>query len=53
MSVSVAIKASYYLGEGPHWDDVSQKLLYVDSLDNDIHRWDPVTGECDKIRIGR
>uniref|UniRef100_A0A194ANT4 Regucalcin n=1 Tax=Pinctada fucata TaxID=50426 RepID=A0A194ANT4_PINFU len=52
MSVSVAIKnATQTTGEGPHWDDVTQTLLYVDILCNDIHRWDPATGKDEKIHL--
>ena len=54
MSVSVVIKnAARSVGEGPHWDDVTQTLLYVDIACNDIHRWDPVTDKDEKIHLGK
>ena len=53
MSVSVAIEnATKSIGEGPHWDDVTQTLLYVDILDQDIHRWDPATGKDERTHLG-
>ena len=33
------------LGEGPHWDTVTQKLLWVDSFDYKVHVTDVETGE--------
>ena len=53
MSVSVAVKASYECGEGPHWEEKSQSLLYVDIIAGEIHRWNSVTGEDSKVTLGR
>ena len=48
--VEVALKNSCgSVGEGPHWDDASQSLLYVDIKNLDVHRYNPTTGE-DQIR---
>ena len=33
------------IGEGPHWDDVTQTLLYVDIPESKVVRWNPVTDE--------
>ena len=33
------------LGEGPHWDTVTQKLLWVDSFDYKVHVSNVETGE--------
>ena len=33
------------LGEGPHWDTATQKLLWVDSFDYKVHVSDVETGE--------
>lgn len=33
----------YQLGEGPHWDHVSQKLYFVDIVAQKIYRFDPVS----------
>ena len=33
------------LGEGPHWDTTTQKLLWVDSFDHSVHVLDVEKGE--------
>ncbi|KAK3088774.1 hypothetical protein FSP39_023620 [Pinctada imbricata] len=38
--------------EGPHWDDSSNTLLYVDILKKGIHRWNPETKENEGIQLG-
>lgn len=53
MSVEEVIKNSCQsIGEGPHWDDRTNTLLYVDILSNDVHRWNPDTGNDEKIHLG-
>lgn len=53
MSVEEVIKNSCEsIGEGPHWDDRTNTLLYVDILSNDVHRWNPDTGNDEKIHLG-
>ncbi|XP_046563959.1 regucalcin-like isoform X2 [Haliotis rubra] len=39
------------IGEAPHWDDVTQTLLYVDMYNGEVHRYDPVTGEEDVLGL--
>lgn len=52
MSVEVVVKNSCQsIGEGPHWDNRTNSLLYVDILSNDIHRWSPDTGNDEKIHL--
>jgi sugar lactone lactonase YvrE len=41
------------LGEGPHWDEKSKKLYYVDILRNTVFSYDPVTSIEAKIVIGK
>ncbi len=53
MSISVAIKASYKIGESPHWEENSQSLLYVDMGSNEVHKWNSITGEDTKIGLGK
>ena len=54
MSVECVIKnAAKTVGEGPHWDDVTNTLLYVDIYDNAIHRFNPETNADDKIVLGK
>ena len=53
MSVSVLVKNSCEtVGEGPHWDESKQRLLYVDIYPGDVHVCDPVTGEDTKTKFG-
>lgn len=49
MAAECVVKnAAKSAGEGPHWDDVTDTLLYVDSLEKSIHRYQPgtETDEC-------
>lgn len=40
------------VGEGPHWDDPSQSLLFVDILGNGaIYRWDSKTGKLEQHKF--
>ena len=41
------------LGEGPHWDAEKQELLYVDILNQYVHRYNPTTGEHCQVKIGK
>ncbi|XP_067669759.1 regucalcin-like [Haliotis asinina] len=38
--------------EGPHWDDTTQCLYYVDVFANGVHRYNAVTGENSKLNLG-
>ncbi|MFJ8537742.1 SMP-30/gluconolactonase/LRE family protein [Streptomyces sp. NPDC093591] len=40
----VAIQAEAELGEGPTWDPVSGRLIWIDILGSRIHTYDPVSG---------
>ncbi|XP_046552931.1 regucalcin-like [Haliotis rubra] len=39
-------------GEGPHWDDTTQCLYYVDVFANDVHKYNAVTGEDAQLNLG-
>ena len=48
VSVSVVSKCCSELGEGPHWDERINKLIWVDILGESVHILDPETG---KVRL--
>lgn len=41
------------IGEGPHWDESNQTLLYVDIEDGSVHRWSASTGINEKHKFGK
>ena len=43
--VKTALDHKFILGEGPVWDEKTQKLFYIDSLGNAAGVFDPETGE--------
>lgn len=40
------------LGEGPHWDQESESLLYVDIPNHSVFRYYPATDRVQKLDIG-
>lgn len=46
------ITDSTELGEGPHWDEASQSLYFVDIFGKSIHRYVPATKKHTKAVIG-
>ncbi|XP_071508885.1 regucalcin-like [Diadema antillarum] len=52
MSVEVVQENVGFLLEGPHWDDVTNTLLYVDIVGNTIYRYDPSSGQSKSVNIG-
>ncbi|XP_071496446.1 regucalcin-like [Diadema antillarum] len=53
MSVEVVQENVGKLLEGPHWDDVTNTLLYIDILGNTIYRYDPSSGKSQSVNIGK
>lgn len=51
MSVEVVQKNMGYLLEGPHWDDVTNTLLYIDIYGKLVHSFNPVTKEAKKVTV--
>ncbi|XP_011454610.3 regucalcin-like [Crassostrea angulata] len=52
MAVECVVKhAAKSAAEGPHWDDVTNTLLFVDILENTVHRYHPETGTVDVIQL--
>ncbi|MGW3665851.1 SMP-30/gluconolactonase/LRE family protein [Streptomyces sp. NPDC005141] len=43
-AVEVAVPAHAALGEGPTWDPVERRLIWVDVLGSRIHTYDPASG---------
>lgn len=43
---------SVELGEGPHWDETSQSLYYVDIFGKAIHKYTPSTNHHTKAVLG-
>lgn len=44
--------AAKTIGEGPHWEENNQKLLFVDIYENCFKRWDYNTGEIETKTCG-
>lgn len=51
-NIQVAVKDDILLGEGPHWVEERQHLIYVDIPGKIIHRYVPSTGADYKIKMG-
>lgn len=52
-TVETLIKhAASTIGEGPHWEESSRKLLYVDIEANTVSRYDTDTKEVDSFKLG-
>ena len=53
MSVETLLKnITSVCGEGPHWDDASQSLLFVEICDGIIFRWDSNSGKYESYKFG-
>jgi len=39
-------------GEGPHWDDKTGQLMFVDIQNNTLHRWNSSSGSHETKRFG-
>jgi sugar lactone lactonase YvrE len=44
-SVELVLDAGARIGEGPSWDVATRRLLWVDILARQVHRYDPETGQ--------
>ena len=50
-TVSVVSECCSELGEGPHWDEQSRTLIWVDILGNSVHVLNPETGKVYSAKI--
>jgi sugar lactone lactonase YvrE len=53
VDIELALDAKAQLGEGPIWDDVRQRLLFVDIMRGQVHEFDPVTGRDRVLDVGQ
>lgn len=51
--VELLVKAKYFLGEGPVWDEVNNCLYWVDIFAGDIHKYVAGTGEQTTFNAGQ
>ena len=49
----IAHRSCSTIGEGPHWEESSSSLLYVDISKGDVHRWDSKTGKDTTYHVGK
>jgi len=49
--VEVALKVKANLGECPRWDEIDEKLYWVDINACQLHRFDPATGRDDFLQF--
>lgn len=52
-TLDVALDVQAELGEGPRWDEKSQRLLFVDIMRGAVHDFDPASGADRVVIIGR
>ena len=52
MSVEVVQRHRGQLLEGPHWDEATQTLIYVDSYAQMVYRYDPAKDHVESVTIG-
>ncbi|XP_048249914.1 regucalcin-like isoform X1 [Haliotis rufescens] len=50
--IEVVLKNCTQHGEGPHWDDTTQCLYYVDYFVDVAHRYNPATGQDSRLNLG-
>ena len=53
MEVELVVDAHAVLGEGPIWNPVTERLVWVDIMRSEVHEFDPITNIDSVIQIGR
>lgn len=51
--VELVLDAKAELGEGALWDPATQRLLWVDIVRGQVHRFDPVTRQNQTVAVGQ
>lgn len=51
--LELALDARAELGEGPSWDPVTRRLIWVDITAELVHRFDPASGEDERFEVGQ
>ncbi|XP_068687858.1 regucalcin-like [Montipora capricornis] len=49
--ISVVKERCAQLGEGPHWDESTRRLIWVDIFGQSVHLLDPITGKDEKYNF--
>ena len=52
MEPELVVRTRAEVGEGPIWDSGTETLLWVDITGSAVHRFDPATGENQRLDIG-
>jgi sugar lactone lactonase YvrE len=53
VQVEVILEAHAAVGEGPVWDERSQRLFWVDIMNSAVHVYDPATNQDRAIDVGQ
>jgi sugar lactone lactonase YvrE len=53
VTAELLVDARATIGEGPVWDDRSERLLWVDIAAGLVHRLDPSTGQSSTLDVGQ
>jgi sugar lactone lactonase YvrE len=53
VDVEVVLEAHASVGEGPSWDERSNTLVWIDIMANEVHVFDPATGQDRAIDVGQ
>lgn len=53
VQVEVVLEARAAVGEGPVWDERTQRLIWVDIMGNAVHVYDPATNEDRRLDVGQ
>lgn len=52
MSVTIEIpNVTRQLGEGPHWEDSTGTLVFIDSLEKQLFKWNPVIKDISSVKL--